>query len=364
MRTEQRRVGDKTKAQTVEAFKSQSKFNDEIGQGKVNDGEEGNEESQEACEKPTKKIADVDSSDDEDDKGGDETEAEDGGEKVRKEGVGYDNDSDEDSVADTGGLNDDVEGGDAEGVVSPEEAEGDEDDDDDIEQRATKKISRKAVSTKPKTKGVKVKGKEKEQKDLTNEVHFNREEGWAEIRLSLPAKSRRQLMAPLAEKAAQLSMVRETPNIKYAYMLPKATQKDELKFVTDGVNFEAIWSLSESMVCMNSIDCNDIWQISQTFGIEAARLAIVKEIQTVFRAYGINVNARHLSLIADYMTRRGTFSAMNRNGMHDCPSPFLQMSFETTCTFLTKAALEGAVDPVKVCVQLNLLYLFSPMIFS
>ena len=44
------------------------------------------------------------------------------------------------------------------------------------------------------------------------------------------------------------------------------------------------------------------------------------------------------------MTRTGSYLAMNRMGMHDCSSPFLQMSFETTATFLTKAAQEGASD--------------------
>lgn len=61
----------------------------------------------------------------------------------------------------------------------------------------------------------------------------------------------------------------------------------------------------------------------------------------VFGVYGIDVNARHLSLIADFMTRTGSYLPMSRLGMNDCASPFLQMSFETTSLFLTKAASEG-----------------------
>ena len=48
---------------------------------------------------------------------------------------------------------------------------------------------------------------------------------------------------------------------------------------------------------------------------------------------------------ADFMTRTGSYLPMNRMGMTECASPFLQMSFETTCGFLTKAALEGSSDP-------------------
>ena len=38
------------------------------------------------------------------------------------------------------------------------------------------------------------------------------------------------------------------------------------------------------------------------------------QIQGVFGVYGIDVNPRHLSLIADFMTRTGSYLAMNRQG--------------------------------------------------
>ena len=70
-------------------------------------------------------------------------------------------------------------------------------------------------------------------------------------------------------------------------------------------------------------------------------LSIFPLFTGVFGVYGIDVNPRHLSLIADFMTRTGSYLPMNRQGMNECSSPFLQMSFETTSTFLTKAASEG-----------------------
>jgi hypothetical protein len=36
-------------------------------------------------------------------------------------------------------------------------------------------------------------------------------------------------------------------------------------------------------------------------GVEAARQSIVNEIGAVFNVYGISIDTRHLSLIADYM---------------------------------------------------------------
>lgn len=64
----------------------------------------------------------------------------------------------------------------------------------------------------------------------------------------------------------------------------------------------------------------------------------------MFAVYGITVDYRHLSLIADYMTFSGAFKAMNRVGINTSSSPFQKMSFESTTRFLTEATLEGHVD--------------------
>lgn len=166
-----------------------------------------------------------------------------------------------------------------------------------------------------------------------------------DFEFSLPASTRRLLMAQIVETAAGVSMVRSTKSISNAFVSQAFGGKSDAPSVqTEGVNFEAVWTLDESIIDMNGIMSNDIYSILLTYGVEAARLCIVNEITSVFGVYGIDVNPRHLSLIADFMTRNGTYAAMNRIGMNDCSSPFLQMSFETTCTFLNKAAFEGLCD--------------------
>jgi DNA-directed RNA polymerase I subunit RPA1 len=62
--------------------------------------------------------------------------------------------------------------------------------------------------------------------------------------------------------------------------------------------------MSESIVDTNRIKTNDIGAVLKRYGVEAARATILQEIGSVFAAYGINVNARHLMLIADYMVSR------------------------------------------------------------
>lgn len=181
-------------------------------------------------------------------------------------------------------------------------------------------------------------------------IKYNEVQGIVELSLSYPANTRRLLMLQLVEKTTQLTTIRSTRNISNAYAIPfefKPTEQVILESAavqTEGVNFAAIWELSEDIVLHNDIRSNDIWNVLQTYGIEAARQSIVNEINAVFGVYGIDVNPRHLSLIADFMTRTGTYHAMNRIGMDENSSALLQMSFETTCNFLLKAAIEGRRD--------------------
>ena len=103
-----------------------------------------------------------------------------------------------------------------------------------------------------------------------------------------------------------------------------------------------MWRLENVDHCL--LMSNDIWAVRCSYGVEAARSTIVNQIRSVFGVYGIEVDPRHLSLIADYMTFGGNYTAMNRTGMQEMSSPFLQMSFETTAQFLTQAALTGSSD--------------------
>lgn len=88
--------------------------------------------------------------------------------------------------------------------------------------------------------------------------------------------------------------------------------------MTEGSNFYGIWSAASDKVEIDKIESNDVYAVLKTYGVEAARLTIVREIQGIFAAYGIGVDGRHVELIADYMV--GAFmisfrSSINRSGM-------------------------------------------------
>jgi DNA-directed RNA polymerase I subunit RPA1 len=59
--------------------------------------------------------------------------------------------------------------------------------------------------------------------------------------------------------------------------------------------------LAENLVDIDQIKTNNIHAVLMAYGVEAARATIVQEIASVFALYSINVNVRHLMLIADYM---------------------------------------------------------------
>ena len=64
----------------------------------------------------------------------------------------------------------------------------------------------------------------------------------------------------------------------------------------------------ETIIDENDLYSNDIYAILKTYGVEMARAAILKEVGGVFAAYSIQVDRRHLELIADYMVS-GSYQA-------------------------------------------------------
>jgi DNA-directed RNA polymerase I subunit RPA1 len=163
--------------------------------------------------------------------------------------------------------------------------------------------------------------------------------------LRVDPSTRPLLMVGLVERAAERVLIRSRKNVDQAFVNKEEGRGRCLQ--TAGVNFHELWSLDSTVVDHNGLMSNDTWAIRCAYGVEAARSNIVEQIRSVFGAYGIEVNPRHLTLIADYMTYEGGYKAMNRIGMEEMSSTLLQMSFETTAHFLTQAALSNAKDDLE-----------------
>jgi len=155
------------------------------------------------------------------------------------------------------------------------------------------------------------------------------------------------LMIGLVEAAASKTLIRSRSKIDKGFVNDEEDDRGRC-LQTAGVNFSVLWGLDTSIVDHNRIASNDIWAIMNTYGVEAGRNNIVKSIKDVFAPYGISIDNRHLTLIADYMTTEGGYKAFSRLGMNHVGSPFLQMSYEQTSKFMVNSALSNKND---LCVN-------------
>ena len=111
------------------------------------------------------------------------------------------------------------------------------------------------------------------------------------------------------------------------------------------INVEKMWEPNMvNLLDVNKLECNNIHVMAKYYGIEAANRTLVGEIVKVFYPYGITINPRHLSLVADFMTFDGNYKPFNRIGIENNPSPLQQMTFETAVGFLRNATLGGKTD--------------------
>ncbi len=115
---------------------------------------------------------------------------------------------------------------------------------------------------------------------------------------------------------------------------------------TQGVNLMDIRYLTG--IDVYKTICNDVLEMYTTFGIEAARAIIVREISLAFRRHGADVNYNHLSVIVDLMTLNGTLMSVDRHGMNKSDNePLARVSFEKMVEQLITSAVFNEVDNMK-----------------
>jgi len=112
---------------------------------------------------------------------------------------------------------------------------------------------------------------------------------------------------------------------------------------TDGTNLQDI--LANVNVDQIRTRSNDIYEIYQTLGIEAARNALYVEFMEVVGEGAINY--RHMSLLLDTMTNRGTLMSVDRHGINRGDvGPLAKSSFEETTDMLINASMFSEHDRI------------------
>ncbi|OJJ44422.1 hypothetical protein ASPZODRAFT_18612 [Penicilliopsis zonata CBS 506.65] len=105
--------------------------------------------------------------------------------------------------------------------------------------------------------------------------------------------------------------------------------------------------------CMNTLGVNgqhthtnNVMEMREVLGIEAARVTIVQEISEVMKDMGID--PRHMQLLADVMTYKGEVLGITRFGLAKMRDSVLQLaSFEKTADHLFDAGGAGRVDLIE-----------------
>ena len=124
------------------------------------------------------------------------------------------------------------------------------------------------------------------------------------------------------------------------------TQNGEYVLYTEGSNFKAVLGIKG--VDKNRTTTNDIRQIYETLGIEAARNAIVLESMRVLKEQNLDVDIRHIMLVADQMTVTGDIRSVGRQGISGSKiSVLARASFEETEKHILNAGIRGEVDTLE-----------------
>jgi len=93
---------------------------------------------------------------------------------------------------------------------------------------------------------------------------------------------------------------------------------------------------------------NNINEIYEVLGIEAARNSIIKEATDTLREQGLTVDIRHIMLVSDLMTCDGEVKQIGRHGISgEKASVFARAAFEVTVNHLLDAGMRGDVDELK-----------------
>ena len=148
--------------------------------------------------------------------------------------------------------------------------------------------------------------------------------------LQFSSRAHKLLLVGIVEAVCRNAVVTEIPGISRCFVAKAANENDAANVspnesrgdarwtradtnllalqraaMTEGVNLKAAWSFADGIVDLDRITTNDIGAILRTYGVEAARTSIIREMSAVFSVYGIGVDYRHLTIIADYMVSKG-----------------------------------------------------------
>ncbi|HPC89311.1 MAG TPA: DNA-directed RNA polymerase subunit A'' [Methanothrix sp.] len=121
---------------------------------------------------------------------------------------------------------------------------------------------------------------------------------------------------------------------------------DEYVLYTEGSSLKKVMQFEG--VDPTRIKTNNISEIGEVLGIEAARNAIINEATDTLREQGLSVDVRHIMLVADIMTVDGEVKQIGRHGVSgEKASVLARAAFEVTVNHILDAAIRGDIDDLR-----------------
>lgn len=138
--------------------------------------------------------------------------------------------------------------------------------------------------------------------------------------------------------------------IKKVIQVLPVKREEEYIVLTSGTNLKDVLELPE--VDATRTLSNDLYETNAVLGIEATRQVIINEVYKVIEAQGLNIDIRHIMLVADIMCVNGKVKGITRYGVvSEKASVMARASFETPIKHLINAALEGEVDKLTSVIE-------------
>lgn len=117
-------------------------------------------------------------------------------------------------------------------------------------------------------------------------------------------------------------------------------RRDEWLVATEGSNLYGLFA--HPIVNKTRTICNNMWEIFQVFGIEAARQFLIEEYMDVVSSDGSFVNSSHVELLVDVMVYTGSIIAISRYGLKKVScGPLAKASFEESVDNFLRAGVHG-----------------------
>ncbi len=125
---------------------------------------------------------------------------------------------------------------------------------------------------------------------------------------------------------------------------------DEYVIYTQGTNLKEVLKIEG--IDWRRTRSNNIKEIEEVLGIEAARNALINEIVNTLQEQGLEVDLRHISLLADMMTVDGEVKPIGRHGVAgEKVSTLARAAFEITVENLIKASIVGETDRLEGIIE-------------